>query len=262
MMNLQEKNWQNLFGHITTSGVAWHGIWKVYSPEKKVINSFKAIRKFQANQEKTLITHTNKYSNDGTESEKMWQIEKQICNQPDGVIHPEFLSMRTVSFGEDKNAWISKKLEAGKKFGSELFFRYQDWRTSVASIYGLSGDLEKITVISEHLNSFPNELAKVEIEQLSGKWSGRKEYMNSDLQISTQAEHQELVLEPTTRKNKTISLPDNIIVNVPEKVNTGEEFEIVSGKLVTENEYQRLTVQYDNSGAFAMLISEVFRLQN
>jgi hypothetical protein len=28
-----------------------------------------------------------------------------------------------VSFGEDKNAWVLKKLEAGKKFGTELFFR-------------------------------------------------------------------------------------------------------------------------------------------
>ncbi|MEH2316161.1 hypothetical protein [Nostoc sp.] len=96
---------------------------------------------------------------------------------------------------------------------------------------------------------------------MSGKWSGQKEYMNSDLQISTSVENQELVLEPTQPKNKTISLPDDITVNVPQKVKIGEEFEIVSGKLVTKNEYKRLTAKYDNLGAFAMLISEVFRLQ-
>lgn len=66
-MNSQDKNWENLFGYITTEGGAWHGIWTVYSLDKEVLNSFKAVRKFQANQEKTLITQTNKYSySDGT----------------------------------------------------------------------------------------------------------------------------------------------------------------------------------------------------
>jgi Domain of unknown function (DUF3598) len=55
-----------------------------------------------------------------------------------------------------------------------------------------------------------------------------------------------------------IFLPDNIIVNTPQKVNIGKEFEIVSSKLVTEHTYQRLTAKYNNSGAFTMLISEVF----
>ena len=261
-MNLQDKNWENLFGHITTEGVAWHGIWTMYSLEKEVLNSFKAIRTFQANEDNTLITHTNKYTySDGTESEKMWQIEKQVCNQPDGVIHPALLSTRAVSFGEDKNAVVPKKLEAGKRFATELFFRYQDWRTSVVSVYAESGDLQRITVIHEHLNSFPNISAKAEIEKLSGKWNGRKEYLNSDLQILTSAENQELVLKPTG-KNKTISLPDSITVNLPEKLDIGEKFEIVAGKLVTQKEYKRLTAQYDDSGVFTRVIYEVFKLQD
>lgn len=258
-MNLQDKNWENLFGHITTEGISWHGIWTMYSLDKEIITSFKAVRRFQANEDKTVITHINKYSYpDGREEEKIWHIEKQTCNQPDGIIHPGLLSTRAVSFGEDKNAVVSKNLEAGTKFAGELFFRYEDWRTSVVTVYAESGDLERITIIREHLNTFPNTPAKAEIEQLSRKWSGRKEYLNHDLQISASPENQELVLDPTKGKYKTISLPDGIVVNVPEKVNIGEEFEIVSGKLVTENEYQRLTAKYDNSGAFAMLISEVF----
>lgn len=262
-MNLQHKNWENLFGHITTEGVAWHGIWTMYSLEKEVMNSFKAIRQFQANKEKTLITHTNKYTySDGTELKKVWQIEKQVCSQPDGVIHPALLSTRAISFGDNKNAVVPKKLEAGKKFGTELFFRYQDWRTSVVSVYAESGDLEKIVIIREHLNSFPNISTKAEIEKLPGKYIGRKESINSDLQISDSAENQELVLEPAKVKNKTIFFPDEITVNIPEKLNIGEEFEIVSGKLVTKNEYKRLTAKYDNSGAFATLISEVFRLKD
>lgn len=261
-MNLQDKNWENLFGHITTEGISWHGIWTMYSPDKEIITSFKAVRRFQANEDKTVITHINKYTySDGREEEKIWHIEKQTFSQPDGVIHPGLLSTRAVSFGEDKNAVVSKKLEAGKKFAGELFFRYQDWRTSVVSVYAESGDLERITIIREHLNSFPNTPAKAEIEQLS-RWSGRKEYLNSDLQISAEAENQELVLDPTKGKNKTIFMPDGIVVNVPERVNIKEEFEIVAGKLVADNEYQRLTAKYDNSGTFAMLISEVFQLED
>jgi hypothetical protein len=262
-MNLQEKNWENLFGHITTEGISWHGIWTMYSPDKEIITSFKAVRRFEANEDKTVITHINKYSySDGREEEKIWHIEKQTCNQPDGIIHPGLLSTRAVSFGEDKNALVSKKLEAGKKIAGELFFRYEDWRTSVVTMYAESGDLEGITIIREHRNSFPNTPAKAEIEKFPGKWSGRKEYLNSDLQISASAENQQLVLYPTQGKNNTRFLPDGIVVNLPEKVNIGEEFELVAGKLVAENEYQRLTAQYENSGAFAMLISEVFSLED
>jgi Domain of unknown function (DUF3598) len=258
-MNLQDKNWENLFGCITPSGVAWHGIWTKYSPDKNILESFKSIRKLQANEEKTLITHTNYYIySDGRELEKSWQIEKQICSQPDGVIHPAASSMRAISFGEGKTVWFSKKLEAGQKLGAELFFQHQDWRTSVAIIYTEKGDLERITLIRDHLNSFPDKLPKAEIEKLSGKWNGRKECIDSNLQRFTLAENQELVLEATST-NKMIFLPDNITVNTPQKVNIGKEFEIVSSKLVTEHTYQRLTAKYNNYGAFTMLISEVFK---
>ncbi len=262
-MNLQEKNWENLFGHITPEGISWHGIWTSYSPDKEVLTTFKAVRRFQANEDKTVITHTNKYTySDGREEEKTWQIDKQSCSQPDGVIHPALLSTRAMSFGEDKNAVVAKKLETGQKFAGELFFRYQDWRTSVVSIFAESGDLQRVTIIREHLNSFPNTPAKAEIEKLSGKWSGRKESINSDLKISAIEETQELVLDPTEGKNETLFLPDGIVVNVPKRVNIKEKFELVSGKMVAENEYKRLTAQYDSSGAFAMLISEVFSLQD
>lgn len=262
-MNLQDKNWENLFGHITTEGVCWHGIWTMYSPDKEVLNSFKAVRKFQANEEKTLITHTNKYTySDKTESEKIWQIEKQICSQPDGVIHPALLSTRTLSFGQDQNAVISQKIEPEQKLATELFFRYQDLRTSVVSVYAENGEFLRITTIRERLNTFPNFPPEVDIEKLLLNWSGRKKLLNPNLEISTIKDNQKFVLDPTEGKNHTIFLPDNIVVNVPKIIKIGEEFEIVAGKLLTENEYQRLTVQYNNCGEFSQLFSEVFRLQD
>jgi Domain of unknown function (DUF3598) len=263
MMNLQQRNWQNLFGHITLEGVSWHGIWTMYSPDNKVITTFKGIRKFQANEDQTIITHTNKYIYlDGKEQEIIWKIEKQVYNQPDGIIHPALLSMRALSFGDGANAVLSKQLEAETKFGAELFFRYQDWRTSVATIYDESGELLRISIICEELDSFPTVPAELETEKLSRNWIGQKESITPDLKISALQETQQLVLDPTEGKNQTFLLGDRIVVNAPKKVSLGEEFELVAGKMVAENKYKRLTAQYDNSGAFTMLISEVFSLQD
>lgn len=51
-------------------------------------------------------------------------------------------------------------------------------------------------------------------------------------------------------------------MNIPKKLRVGEEFEIIAGKLVAENEYKRLTAKYNDSGAFTLLISEIFHLQD
>jgi hypothetical protein len=46
------------------------------------------------------------------------------------------------------------------------------------------------------------------------------------------------------------------------KLNLGEEFEIIAGKFVSNNEYKRLNAKYDRNGEFTLLISEVFRQLN
>lgn len=158
-MNAQEQNWLNLFGNHTNEGFAWHGIWTRYSPKIEVINSFKGIRRFWANEDKTVIYHTNNYIYaDGSTEEKKWQLDKQTCNQPDGLIHVALPNMRSLSFGEGATGGVSKKLVPGKNFGVELFFKHEVWRTSVAIIYGINGDLERIVHIREHLDSFPQNL--------------------------------------------------------------------------------------------------------
>lgn len=258
-MNAQEQNWQNLFGNYTREGITWHGIWTVYSPDQEIVKFFQGVRSFRVNEEQTAIIQTNNYTySDGSTAEKTWQIDKQSCDRPDGVTHPAIMSMRALSFGQGATAWVSKTLEPGKKSGAELFFRSKDWRTSVATIYDESGDLEKITLIREHLGSSPNT-AGPEIENLLGKWLGTKEEMNPDLKVSPAEETQALVLDPTEGKNETFFLPDRVVVNSPKRIKVGEQFEIVTGKQVSNDEYKRLTAKYDKSGAFTLLISEVFR---
>jgi Domain of unknown function (DUF3598) len=258
-INLHEQNWKNLFGDFTTEERAWHGTWTSYTPEKQVIRSYQGVRRFRANEDKTVIYQTNNYTYaDGSKEEKNWQIEKLIANQPDGIVHSAIPSMRALSFGEGATAWLSQELEVGKNFGMELFFRYQDWRTSVSSIYGENGDLIRITQIREYLGSFPSQPENSELENIAGYWLGKQQFMTPDLKISTVSEIPQLILDPTQGKNQIIWLSDRIILNVPRKVILGEEFVIVVGKLVAENMFKRLAVNYDESGKFTMLISEVF----
>ena len=197
-MNLQEQHWMNLFGSQTPLGTAWYGIWTKYSPELKVIKSYQGIRKFSANEDKTLITHRNNYTYaDGNTEEKQWQIEKKIANQPDGIIHPASESMRALSFGEGVHTWMCPQLKPENLFGCELFFQHQNWRTSVVLIYGESGNLERITQIREHLNSYPDEQPGTELKNISGNWVGQKQSMTPDLKISLPSEMTELQLDPT-----------------------------------------------------------------
>ncbi|MDJ0715225.1 MAG: DUF3598 family protein [Prochloraceae cyanobacterium] len=258
-MNPQEQNWLNLFGTYPEKGISWQGIWTSYSPDKTFLESHQGVRSFKPNENQTVINQTNIYTySDGSKEEKHWQIDKKTCNQPDGLIHPASESARAVSFGNDANAWISTQLNEGKFFGCELFFRYEDWRTSIVPFYGKSGSLEKIVEIREHLDSFSDLPPAAEVETISGKWVGRKQSMTPDLKISPTEEFSQLVLDPTEGKNETILLSDRVVVNVPKKIQKGEEFELVAGKFVTEKQYKRLTVKYDRSGAFNLLVYEVF----
>ncbi|ARV58482.1 hypothetical protein BZZ01_07355 [Nostocales cyanobacterium HT-58-2] len=54
---------------------------------------------------KTHLTHINRYlDTNGHVEEKTWQIERETCNQPDGVIYPAIPLMRTLSFGAGASA--------------------------------------------------------------------------------------------------------------------------------------------------------------
>src|SRR6476620_2356850 len=150
-MNLSEQNWNNLFGEYTIEETAWHGCWTTYSPKQEVRNYKQAVRSFQSNSDNTVITHINRFVN---AEEKIWHIDRETCNQPDGVIHPAIPFMRALSFGAGASAWLSPRFVSGKPFGVEFFFRDGNLRTSVAIIYGEDGLLDRIIHIREHLNHF------------------------------------------------------------------------------------------------------------
>ncbi len=82
--------------------------------------------------------------------------------------------------------------------------------------------------------------------------------MTPDLTISAATET--VLIPPTESQNKTIFLPDGVVLHVPQTVQVGEEFALMAGSF-TNHEYKQLTAKYDKSGAFKLLISEIFQLQ-
>jgi Domain of unknown function (DUF3598) len=261
-MNAQEQNWSTLFGNHTPEGISWHGTWTTYSPDKEVLNSLQCVRTFCSNEDNTIIYHTNNYIYaDGREEEKTWQIEKQTCNQDDGIIHPGLPSMRTLSITPQIYAVLGKKFTPGSRFGMELFFRNEDWRTSVVVMCGENSVIEKFTQIREYLGSFPVQPPDAEVRNIDGQWIGEKQYINADLSLSNIESIENLMLVPLEDTYQTVFLPDGIVINTPKTLQNGQEFSIIAGRFVSQNQFKRLIAQYDNLGNFQRLTSEIFHRQ-
>ena len=135
-MNVQEQNSMNLFGNISPEGIVWYGILTRYSPKLEVIKFFKGIINFSANQNKKVITYSNNYIYTDSGTEEVQQLlEKEIPNQPDGIIYSASESMRVLSLSEKAKTWIYPQLKIGNRFGCELFFQHRIFRTSFVAIY-------------------------------------------------------------------------------------------------------------------------------
>lgn len=262
MTHLQEQNWSNLFGHLTPEGINWCGTWTIYTPELEVVKTYQGVRSFRPNEDQTVIYQTNNYTYaNGSTEEKHWQLNKQACNQTDGIAYTEFPSMRALSIAPGVYAFLNKKLELGKKFALELFFSYEDWRTSVVVHYAENSTVDKIAHIREHLNSFTAQPPGTEVKNIEGKWIGEKQQLTADLILSNAEPIQNLVLFSVGDKNQTYFLPDAIVINAPTNLKIGQEFSISIGRMVSQNQFKRLTAQYDNLGNFQLLISEIFYRQ-
>ncbi|KAM3114125.1 DUF3598 family protein [Phormidesmis sp. 146-33] len=255
-MNHSDRNWNNLFGEYTTDETAWYGQWNSYSPEQELIKSKQVIRSFRSNVDNTVITHTNRYlDNDGNVVDKTsWQIDRETCNQPNGVSHPAASSMRTLSFGAGATAWLSQKLSLGNACGLELFFGNHDWRSSVVIVYGENGQLDRITHIREHRGDFSDQFLSKELSELSGNWIGKKRCMTPDLSISSEEETQ-VSFDQTSDPDKIIRLPGNTIVKFSESVDVNQPIQLAAGHQVADDQLQFLAAHYDTTGSFTQLVS-------
>ncbi len=256
------QHWQRFFAQYDEEGIAWHSIVTAYSPNKELLKTYQFISEFQANHDRTVITHTKKSpSPDGNLSETTWQIKQENCNLPDGIMHPASSSRRGLSFGTVGTAWLSKTLETGQIFSVEILLQHENKRHTIVLVYSKNGELEKIVPIREQMGSFPTSEPLPEINAISGQWVGKQQLMSPDLKLSPLVEISELVLDATGGENETLFFPDRLVVTIPKQVKIGNEFELGFGAMVSAKKYQRLRVKYDNYGVFQQLISEAFYQQ-
>ncbi|WP_250123462.1 DUF3598 family protein [Chroococcidiopsis sp. CCMEE 29] len=270
-MNNLDKNWNNLFGEYTTDETAWYGRWTVYSPTQEVLSTKQAVRSFRSNLDNTVITHINRYVDaNGNVEEKIWQIDRATCNQPDGVVHPAMPFMRALSFGEGATAWIAPKFVPGKPFGGEFFFKDDKWRTSAVIVYGENGQIDRIVHIREQIGGFSDESVSDESSDDLGDWIGNQRTMTSDLSISPEEKIQlsfnqggdseallrsPLALPKASAERKMILLPKGLVLMLPERVTINQPIQIAAAQRTAEHQLKYLAAHYTAVGAFTLLIS-------
>ncbi len=259
-MDVREQNWKNLCNHHVRD---WHGIWTRYSPQGEITESFQSLRHFQTNPEQTEVEQTNRYMYaDGKTVEQSWQFNKQSNNLLDGLFHPQRESMRGFFFERGAATWAEKKIETGAAFGVELFFRHEELRHSVGIVYDGPGSLRRTASIREDARGLPSKYWSAELNllperKLTGNWQGTSVTMTPDLQVSPPVPAQ---LHWPVSGNATFFFPDGISLSCPNQVNFGTNFTIAANWLVTPSYLQKLTIKYDDSGAFSTLTFEEFQL--
>ena len=255
----QEQNWLNLFGQYTPEGTTWHALTTVYALDLQVIRAYQFTRRFSINPERTIVYHQNTYYlPDGQTKEQSWEIEKEKCNQADGVFHPESEYMRAIGFSHGTSIWVSQHFKPKGNFGSEVFVKQQDWRYGIIPVYQ-DGNLDRLVLIKEHPERFPEQLDEQKIHSGSGTWQLKHIKMTPDLQESTDELVQiDLDIYATKAGHSIYTLPEQIILNLPIAISVGEGFDILVGKEISENKYMQMRSSYDATGKFSGLISSEF----
>lgn len=263
-MHDRERNWLNLFGEYTPTETAWHGRWTSYDVAGVATTTRQVVRSFRSNPDNSVITHTNRYINENTDQQS-WQLIKATCNQADGVVHPAYPAMRTLSVGKGATAWLRLNVTLGEKFGGELFFRDRNWRSSVVLVYTENGTFSRLIHIREHLGTCSDKL-QIEMPAVDRLWYGEKSELMPDLQISPSHQIQKSLdlsksndLLTSGLHHRTFLLPQGMVVTIPATVQTGSEFQLAATQFTTDGRCKSLTIGYDAAGAFASLSAEVLQ---
>ena len=256
-MDLKEKNWQNFVNF----SCKMHGICVGYTPQKEIFGSFKMTRGFLINNEKTEITHLNRYIfNEEKIEEKLWEFTKSDSNLDDGIIHPESPLMRTMFFDNGANGSVIKQIKIGSGYRIQLSFNHENLSSSVVVFYDDSSNLMRAVVMRLDTTGFPSKYWSTDLNLIPDRnidenWQGSSITMTPDLKISSPIPTQ---LHFPVAGNETFFFPDGISLSCPGKVTIGADITIAANWLVTPSQLQQLIVKYDNVGAFASLRLEQF----
>ncbi len=253
-MTRQEQNWQNFYANHLRE---WHGCWTRYYVQTGAIDSFQSLRKFQ--HEADSIFQTNRYSYaNGEVEEQNWQFDQQN-SLPNGLFHPQRDSMRGFFLEQGAAAWTATQISEGVPVGIELFFRSQDLRHSVGIVYDKTGQLFRVASVREDVN-VPSQHWSTDIElqeqrDFTGDWRGTAIAITANLETSPE---QSVRFQGFSKNQATFFFPDGISLSCPDRVPDGQGFSIAANWLVTADQLQQITVEYDETKTFTMLKLELF----
>ena len=243
-MEPQLQNWENFCRYQATGD--WHGTGYKYSPQGKLIDSFRSIRSLHTSEDGSEIYHQNHYTYaDGKTVSKTFE--------------PYLKPITKALFLEHSFTWGSTKIEPGSKFGFETGFRYQNRRMSAGIFYDEGGNLENIAVSSEHLGSFTEEPPRPPIDELSGYWQGTIKKITLDWIVSPPLATSWKRLEDVGQDYLTLHLADAVSVSGPHKLENGKEFSMVVDWLVNPTLLQRGIRHFDKS-SFTNFTLEIFSI--
>jgi hypothetical protein len=262
-MNPQEKNWQNLFGDYNQDGTTWHALTTVYSLDLAVIRAYKFTRKFSTNADCSVIYHDNTYYLEGEQTRKQsWQLDKEKCNQGNGIFHPEAENMRAIGFDNNTSIWVAQTFREHHSFGSEIFFKQQDLRYGIIPVYQ-QGTLERIVLIKEHKAHFPDTLNPDTLTNLSGYWQVKQTFVTPDLQESiTENTISGLEFNPSPGESNLYFLPEKILLQLPKTLALGQSFKIIVSQQMSDGLFVQITSDYDVDGQLEGLVSSEYERIN
>jgi hypothetical protein len=255
-MDLKAQNWKNFTAQHLYD---WQGIWTRYTPTGEVQESFRSLRHFEGNSDKTEIYQLNKYIYaDDNIKEQSWHYNQSDHSLLDGMFHPQNASMRGYFLPSGHCTWVTTQLLSGSYLAMELFFRSQHLRHSVGIVYDEQGNLFRTANIREDSTGYPSSYWSTDLAQLSQRdlqknWQGTSITITPDLQISDSVSTQ---LTWGWEGHKTFFLPDGVSISCPDKVSVGTPFTCAANWLINETEIHQLIANYDESGKFKALTLE------
>lgn len=240
----QLQNWQNFCQYHALGD--WYGIWTRYSPNGEVIESFKCIRCFHLNEDKSVINHQNHYTySDGkTESKTFGPYKKSIAT-------PLFLN--------NSFSWGSMAVKSSSPFGFEIGFRHENRGASAAIMYDNNGILQRITISPEYLESFDKELNQPLVNKFYGNGQGVIESMTPNLKTSIPKPTAWKRLEDLSEYQQTLHFPESISISCPQQIQEGKEMLLTVDWLAKPTLLQRGIRHFDSSG-FKIFTLETFTL--
>lgn len=245
-MDIQLQNWHNFCRYHATGD--WYGIWTKYSSQAEIIDSFQCVRSLIASDDSSEIYHQNHYTYaDGKkESKTFGPYKKPIAR---------------ALFLDNSFSWGSSQVESGANFGFETGFRYEDRRASVVIMYNISGNLDYIIVIPEHLATFSEEALRPPAKELTNNWQGTQKKMTPDLIVSPPVATAWKRLEDLGDNYLTLNFSDGISISCPRQVESGKKFLIAVDWLINSALLQRGIRDYDAYG-FTSFNLELFSSDN